>query len=135
MTVDTTDILLKAAEDVQSGMWCKGAMFESAGQPTTVVLGYTNLSADELGRMKRCAVGSIALATILFGGKSPDYHDACERVAALIELPADVLPPTLATPAFGEGTVIAFNDYVLVDDPFEAGQELAELFRRAAEAC
>lgn len=132
--IDTTDILLKASEDVQSGMWCKGSMFRHPGEETGTVMIPGEFTPEEVARMERCAIGSLAYATALLGGDADDYRAACQRVSTWIELPPrmqDMLDAQSTVEP--EATIVQFNDAVLPDDPFEAGQQLADLFRRAAE--
>ena len=116
------DILIKAAEDVQSGMWCKGHYFHDAE-----TVHYGNLFSDDdllsdALASRRCAEGSLMVATKLLGGSRSDYANASEALhQRLREL-------DLAY------SLIAYNDEELPDDPFDAGQQLAELFRNTAEA-
>lgn len=129
---DSTDILIKAAEDVSSGMWCKGAMFRVEGEikGETFIPG-VDLDVDEALKMKRCALGSIAVATGQLGGGNSDYLEACQRVANHLDLEMDPFDlPGLAD--CGEAVVAFYNDTLLPDDPFEAGSKLSDLFRRAA---
>lgn len=131
--VDSADILLKAAEDVQSGMWCRGAMFrnedEIGGQ--TFLPGF-DLDLEQALKMRRCAIGSIAVATEALGGSDAEYRVACHRAANWLpetDAPFDV-PGLAGNP---EAQLAHFNDYELdANDPFEAGQTLAEIFRSAA---
>lgn len=120
MTVDVRDILLKAAEDVQSGMWCKGAFFENHKSYTDRALIVGLLPLDKAMASKRCARGSLAVATKLLGGTVEEY-DAVESVA------------TDAALRRGARSLVEFNDG-FPDDPFEAGQQLAAFFRQAADA-
>jgi len=122
------DILLKAAEDVQSGMWCSGAWFASRRDPQ--YCSEEELSSDaafELGAdavkgKYRCAEGSIQLATVLLGGTRDDYGNALHHVNATLRERTSY------------NLLEAFNDCALPADPFDAGQQLAELFRSTAEA-
>lgn len=128
--IDTADILRKAAEDVQPGVWCQGAMFhEEDGHLLTQTPGaYFDL--DRALASKRCAVGSIAIATQLLGGNYYDYQNALQRLSMWIDLPEGIEPPT----THAEHVVITFNDYVLdVTDPVGSGARLAELMRTAAD--
>lgn len=129
MTVETRDILLKAAEDVQSGMWCKRGWFvdeSGAEHQNGAALWETNrllaLSVEEAMSMRRCGGGSILLATALLGG---DWEDANAAIG--------IIDSALRMSAKAAG-LPSFNDEILPDDPFEAGQQLAELFRQTAEA-
>lgn len=115
------DILLKAAEDVQSGMWCKDFYFATDTNACDLDVLTGTLALKEALASKRCAHGSLALATKLLGGSVDEYEYASGAVIdRLVEY--DHL----------DG-LVHFNDEVLPDDPFEAGQELAELFRKTAE--
>lgn len=130
--MDSTDILLKAAEDVTQGMWCKGAMFRHEGedQGVTLLPGF-DLDVDEALRMKRCALGSIAVATVQLGGGNNDYVEACQRVANHLDIDVDPFDlPALADN--GEAVIAFYNDTQLPDDPFDAGARLSDVFRRAA---
>lgn len=120
---DTKDILLKAAEDVQSGMWCKRDYFvtEDPVHYIDVDIFDGTLKTGAAQASKRCAHGSLALATRLLGGDTNDYRFAADAaVRQLWKL--------------GHSSLVEFNDDHLPDDPFEAGQQLAELFRTTAES-
>jgi hypothetical protein len=126
MSVETKDILFKAAEDVQQGMWCKGSWFHLDGMhwanPFTLIEGGDNV--ERATASERCAEGSIALATRLLGGTNADFEKARYKVETQISCEGHA----------GRATLAEHNDYCLGDDPFEAGQQLAELFRATAEA-
>lgn len=124
--VETRDILLKAAEDVQQGMWCKTSTFRVNGEArlvTDLLYGDSNfdfidpITLDQAMASKRCAQGSLGVATMLLGGRFDEYTAALTAVQDRI------------------GTLLwVYNDDHLPDDPFEAGQQLAELFRTTAES-
>lgn len=118
MSVEVRDILLKAAEDVQQGMWCKEFWFidpRTNAHYFDFDLFGDDLSIETAQASKRCAAGSIALAAALLGGSWPEAREAGWVVQAQL----------------GEG-LLDFNERFV--DPFEAGQQLAELFRTTAEA-
>ena len=120
MTVTTKDILYKAAEDVQQGMWCMGQWFEDQGE-VSVTRVYDKLtdrlSVEQMQSSPRCAEGSLVLSTRLLGGTAEDYGKAVGAVEARIDR-----------------ALFIFNDHSLPNDPFSAGQQLAELFRSTADA-
>lgn len=86
-TAEIADILLKAAEDVQAGLWCTGSWFkdpkdeDTAYADTDMVitgnLDYSNtfhtesvgilFPVEKISRMQRCAEGSIMLSAIIAG--------------------------------------------------------------------
>jgi hypothetical protein len=115
------DILLKAAEDVQSGMWCKGAYFREAPEVHDGTLFSEDL-IDAALASHRCAEGSLMVAAKLLGGTQTDWSKASLAVSGRLRRKGY------------QGGLIGFNDEKLPDDPFEAGQQLAELFRSTAEA-
>jgi hypothetical protein len=115
------DILLKAAEDVQSGMWCKGDYFREAPEVYDGTL-FSDDLIDAALASHRCAEGSLMVATKLLGGTRTDWMKTSTAVSGRLR----------ETGYFGG--LIGFNDENLPDDPFEAGQILAELFRSTAEA-
>jgi hypothetical protein len=123
MSVESKDILLKAAEDVQQGMWCKGSWFHDSGYGLSRVLEAAEEEVALLAASRRCAQGSLVLATRLLGGTEDDYLDAENAVDNRL----------MSHVGWWSG-LIAYNDDSLPDDPFEAGQQLAELFRTTAEA-
>ena len=117
------DILLKAAEDVQQGMLCRSGWFLNEGD------GYSDkdlltgcLTVDDAQSMPRCAEGSIALATAMLGSDWSTYVRTRDHVAAHIN--------------HEDGCSVAVhNDFCMKNkDAFEAGQEWATIFRRAADA-
>lgn len=133
MAVETRDILLKAAEDVTQGMWCRGTWFQDPDDEAQIwsadeLFGVSfdkkvgELPLDHAIKSRRCAEGSLALAAKLLGGGFGDYRTAKRAVDRRLELQGHV------------GSLMAFNDAHLPNDPFEAGQQLAELFRTTAEA-
>ena len=125
MGVTTKDILYKAAEDVQQGMWCRDFWFAAADgtgiEATDGMLVAGTYPLEEALKARRCAEGSIAIATALLGGDQSDLFQAQDAVR-------QVCYERYAT------GIIGFNDDHLPDDPFEAGQQLAELFRETADA-
>lgn len=125
--VDVKDILYKAAEDVQSGMWCKGSWLQtSEGDIYDSFPWAINLATAPLNNLNRCAEGSIGVAVALIGGGRSEWEAATRAVSR--NLPdCDCLPP-------GHTSIPHFNDDHLPDDPFEAGAQLAELFRSTADA-
>jgi hypothetical protein len=125
MTVDTRDILLKAAEDVTQGMWCRGHYFMDEAEelfPEALFRSSSTELLDLAQNSRRCAHGSLVVATLLLGGSLNDYTAVDRAVHSRV---------TSFTEASG---LIAYNDDILPDDPFEAGQQLAELFRMTVEA-
>lgn len=126
----TKDILIKAAEDVQQGMWCQGALFKMAWPADDI---FVSSHVKELAqKAPRCAEGSINLATALSGGDWADAEKAIHAVNAVlgefcdekIHFGEDLLPCN---------TLYHHNDHHMDDmDSFEAGQHLAEIFRVAA---
>ena len=131
MSVETRDILLKAAEDVTQGMWCKGTWFDVAdfidiSMNPDHVLFDGRLTVEVAQKHERCAEGSVALATALLGGGSEDYDRAVEAVQRRVGACPEI---------HGEHYLRTHNDICLEGfDPFEAGQQLAELFRSTAES-
>lgn len=134
MSVGVKDILIKAAEDVQSGMWCKGDYFgdridEKRNVVEPYMFGPSALFAESGGfeyvaNRYRCAEASLALVTWQLGGSEHNYCAALRVVNdTLAARYGGAEPPRLHE----------FNDYTLPDDPFEAGQALADLFREAAD--
>lgn len=125
--VDTRDILLKAAEDVQQGMWCRGGWFRNIHSGTYLMrmpdMWGSRQTLDYLTRHQRCAGGSLALATANAGGDYKSWVDTLSAVGATIRQTCDCA-----------GHLQGHNDHCLSDDPFEAGQQLAELFRTTAES-
>lgn len=139
-----SDILLKAAEDVSSGVWCKYFWFADPDRPVHDYLA-TNahymLDANEVvddlehnqGRdllrkqdWNRCAEGSIAIATAQLGGGPDEFGQAVRAAEA-------VMPKHWGEDLGRECQALwEHNDHCLPDDPFVAGQELAKLFREAA---
>ena len=117
------DILLKAAEDVQQGMWCRGVWFHGhidTASAQDLLSG--ELTADDAQKMHRCAEGSIALATAMLGGDYSTYLTTLGHAADHINHEA------------GE-FVSDHNDKCMKGmDAFDAGQEWATIFRRAADA-
>jgi hypothetical protein len=135
------DILLKAAEDVQSGMWCQGRWFideDGKGYSDGDLMIFGGLTMEKALKSHRCAEGSIALSTQLLGGVVYDYEAALAEVGKTLE--ARPYPPTTACAFDNDHShqsirlLSHFNDIHLPGDPFEAGQILAELFRSTAEA-
>ena len=149
------DILIKAAEDVQQGMWCVGKWFSHRGfsdcdlfpgafphyNPSPAI---RKLSIDhrlELAQgSERCAEGSIALATALLGGTHNDYLEAIRAV----EQEKDPGDPKMMIEDYGG--LADYNDTRLVEvvrdgetvsitegSRFAAGQILAGIFRSAAD--
>lgn len=106
------DILIKAAEDVQQGMWCSGALFQTVGGvwdmyleivPESLsssfisldesVMSYSPmetiesviLNAEKASKSHRCAQGSIALAAALLGhGRQPVLEEILSRADELV---------------------------------------------------
>jgi hypothetical protein len=121
----TKDIILKAAEDVGSGMWCRNEWFSGVRSDDTTsrhsVAFAADVTIEQLQESKRCAEGSIQLATRLLGGGSDDSEAAIMAVEKEMR----------SRGAHG-GALFSYNDH-LPDDPFEAGQQLADLFRETAE--
>ena len=146
----THDILIKAAEDVQEGMWCTGQWFtnnpsilnfpnmvreESYGSDEAFDL---QMTASKLSKMHRCAEGSIALATIMAGlGKGAftlaigavnknlrNHCDRCKRDEDLYGGPSGT----------GHSSLNNHNDAHMAGmESFDAGQHLAEIFRDTAD--
>lgn len=130
-------ILLKAAEDVQSGMWCKGDYYaveidENRHVTDAPFWGpthlFTNRAFETVADKYRRAEGSLALVTWQLGGNHRDYRRASQAVRK-------TLHERFGEDDYGYPMMLhEFNDDHLPDDPFEAGQQLAELFRSTAES-
>lgn len=139
--VSISDILIKAAEDVQQGMWCRNDWFRGDDgerwAETELFSGF--LSVEKAQGLQRCAEGSVALATLLLGGTVSDFDAAVDDVRTnLPNSRACGCDPATAcrcdSCASHPISLAHHNDKHLPDDPFEAGQTLAELFRTTAES-
>lgn len=127
MSVEIRDILLKAAEDVQSGMWCKGEWYAGLSQEEFQPW---NIDLETALATQRCAEGSIGVAILLLGAGEGEFLDT---QAAINRHLSEGNSCTIACLNY-ENPLVHLNDRHLPDDPFEAGQQLAELFRQTAES-
>lgn len=114
------DVLLKAAEDVQAGMWCQHTLFKIPGGKLVEYM-----RVEELLGVRRCAEGSIYLASRLLIKDPTEANILAGKASNAVHEYAD------KHQSFGDHQRLwQFNDYALPrDDPFEAGQRLASLFR------
>lgn len=120
------DILVKAAEDIQEGMWCRGSAFFdeiSCSQfPPEAMFDEEFLTLETATRSRRCAQGELALAAKRLGGDVDDFAHAESYVRTHL----------------GNcrcGSVWSHNDHCMDTlDVFSAGQEWARIFREVAEA-
>jgi hypothetical protein len=132
---DVNDVLLKAAEDVSQGLWCRNALFlDSDGDEAHYEVGGDETTAElyeRVSHFRRCAEGSLFVASLLLA-ENWDQLDGLtyrsrERVTAVLRK---------RCPACRDRAVAAVhyhNDHHMTDlDAFEAGQEWAEIFREAA---
>ena len=132
------DILIKAAEDVQQGMWCRGAWFTNTpGEDEDGILledafsmRLINISAEGLAKMNRCAEGSIALATIQAGLRRSDYEATLSAVQSNLNSHCE----RCENRSENAPSLNLHNDsHMAVMESFDAGQHLAEIFRDTAE--
>ena len=137
----THDILIKAAEDVQEGMWCTGQWFTN----NPIHLGFPNnaqeesfgsdeafdrqVSAGKLSKMHRCAEGSIALSTIIAGLGKGAFILAIAAVNK--NLPRHCNGCNYSP---DPASLNNHNDAHMAGmDSFSAGAHLAEIFRDTAD--
>lgn len=132
------DILLKAAEDVQGGMWCQGALF--AGNNNLYGEIFVSRPALEEAQGKlRCAEGSVGLAAALQGFPEEIAQAAILHVCEVLPDLCDQKGPgrDIRTDEFTTrpcDTLFHHNDHHMDGmGYFEAGQHLAEIFRVAAD--
>lgn len=143
------DIIIKSAEGIQEGMWCKGEWFVSTPLGLESDEDWQNMLPDEifgddgkvalsnaqvgvLTSMYRCAEGELMLRTAVLGGTQSDFlviegavskaiTERCERCALLSEKGEE------------EGysyDVFDHNDVCMVSlDAFTAGQQWSDIFR------
>ena len=147
----TSDILIKAAEDVQEGMWCTGQWFTNnaaiAEYPNNTLEQEESYGSDEafdmqmtagkLSKLHRCAEGSIALSAIIAGlGKGAFYlaigavnknlRNHCDRCKTDEDL--------YGVDSSGVASLNNHNDAHMAGmDSFSAGTHLAEIFRDTAD--
>lgn len=122
------DILVKAAEGIQEGLWCRGVKFLGF-TPEQALLGEmygTSLTLDMVRPVQRCALGELEFRTAELGGKFSDFSAVRYVVSEAVNEACD-MPHGAA--------IVDHNDKCLYDaDIFTAGQEWAEIFRKAAGA-
>ena len=134
------DILIKSAEGIQEGMWCRGAWFTSSvvegdgassnWTDTSILQGY--LEPGFAVSLHRCAQGEIALRTVMAGGQQSDY-DAIDR--AVSRTIRDEGSCVLSHEGVHNSAVPNHNDVCMSElDSFAAGQEWARIFREVAES-
>lgn len=120
------DILIKAAEGIQEGMWCRHTAFSvpMKGSMGTNTIFNGDLTLDEALSSYRCAMGELGLRTVQLGGNGDDYFEARAAVTRVL----------LVIKCNGEcvGSISSHNDYCMKGDAFSAGQEWAEMFRAAS---
>ncbi len=135
-----SDVLRKAGEDVQQGMWCQTAWFTDTPDieddsglswaPEEVF--DFHMTVEQLSEYHRCAEGSIILATKIAGLDLEAYQLAVEAVDNNLVSHCDDCRESAE-----HGTEVALhehNDGHMSDmDPFEAGQHLSEIFRDTAD--
>lgn len=133
------DILIKSAEGIQEGMWCKGEWFSSVPdtceaeefenvlpdeifESDEVLL--SNAEIDNLSRMYRCAEGELMFRTLLLGGKQSDY------LAVEGAVHKAILENCEKCSSQDDYNVFDHNDVCMLGlDPFTAGQQWSEIFR------
>lgn len=143
------DILLKAAEDVQQGLWCSGSWFSEFGDSGPSYADneffdlvrpesgseHRSMAVEDFSSYHRCAEGSIALATAMAGYGPNMYRSAVKAVE-------DHMKDSNLCPLKLPHSLSSHNDTCILSMffdttetlPFDAGQHLAELFRSTAEA-
>ncbi len=137
------DILIKAAEDVQEGMWCIGAWFTSNPDNEDnefVVSPETAFSPRQtvakLSKLHRCAEGSILLSTRMAGHGIGVYHQALHAVQNNLKADCESCRRQSGTPSlnYHNDTCLSRRETGVTEEhQFEAGQRLAELFRVSAD--
>ena len=133
------DVLIKAGEDVQQGMWCMGSWFAQDEDSINNDEGLTwapeeifdlNMSVETLQKLHRCAEGSILLATRIAGLDLKVYEKAVEAVDGHLRTICDDCE---LTSRYGDVVLHEHNDMHMKGmTPFDAGQHLSEIFRDAA---
>lgn len=131
------DILLKAAEDVQQGMWCQGALFAGKNDLYGEIF-ISKPALEEAQGKLRCAEGSVGLAAALQGFPEEISQAAilhvCETLPDLCDQPGPGQPDAVTRDPRPCDTLFHHNDHHMDDiNAFEAGQHLAEIFRVAAD--
>ena len=133
------DVLIKAGEDVQQGMWCMGSWFSEQADwrlsddglswaPEEVFT--LQLTVEKLSKLHRCAEGSIALATITAGLPLSVYQQAVGAVDKNLDNHCDKCEAAHSS----ETVLHEHNDgHMEYMNPFEAGQHLSEIFRATAD--
>lgn len=132
------DILIKAAEDVQQGLWCTGHWFYDDKNHVGYLADHifakgTGLTLEDAALMRKCAEGSVAYATVQAGGGVQDYQKVIKLVNANVPDCDDCYDAFDAR--FNPKTLNHYNDVHLDSmDQFGSGQKLAELFRKTADS-
>lgn len=135
------DILIKAAEGIQEGMWCVGDWFSSLPATNPHYISFngpmvddlfeedSELELEALSKMYRCVEGELAFRTLILGGTLSDY-------SAVEKLVNDRLPEICENckqrkARDGELDLFDHNDQCMGPDKdvFTAGQEWADIFR------
>lgn len=137
------DILVKAAEGIQEGMWCRNAAFREPDQDAdegetwagSLFGTSSKWSLAMAASAERCATGELAYRTAQLGGKFGDYYTICGYVGDVIAEECSVRVHEREDDD-GEDQITWHNDRCLpfAMDAFSAGQEWARIFRQVAES-
>lgn len=132
------DVLIKAGEDVQQGMWCTGAWFTEDAENDDGLSWAPEeafkltMTVESLSKLHRCAEGSIALATITARLPLSVYHHAVGKVEN--NLPNHCGSCDKNKMLGADYPLHEHNDGHMKEmDPFTAGQHLAWVFQDTAD--
>ncbi len=134
-----SDVLRKAGEDVQQGMWCRSSWFTDTPGLDDDGLSWApeevfdlNMSVEKLSALHRCAEGSIIMATRMAGLGLDVYKRAVNAVDNSLVANCN---DCQHSEDHGVQIVLHEHNDLHMDemDPFEAGQHLSEIFRDTAD--
>ncbi len=136
---EISDVLRKAGEDVQQGMWCQASWFTDKPGIHDDGLSWApeevfdfGMSVERLSKYYRCAEGSIILATRIAGLELEVYEAAVGAVDYNLTECCEQCRHSST-----QGVAIALHEHndLHMDgmDPFEAGHHLSEIFRDTAD--
>ncbi len=133
------DVLIKAAEDVQQGMWCQGSWFVSRCEDNDLAYAAEEaiglqMSVETLQKLHRCAEGSIALSIVMAGLNEDDYKATVDAVAEALPDHCDTCNRYDSIPGADHPLYQHNDDHMDGMSAFDAGQHLSEIFRSTADA-